>query len=112
MPTPSIKFTNPTLTAIEPPAVGRFEYVDTEESGLRLRVAATGNKTFTMIRRVDGKLQRVTLGTFMRPGDKVPRMTVEMARKAKRKTDGAIASGTDPNSQKKEKRQRVQWPLT
>lgn len=102
----NIKFTNPALMALPAPQSGRVEYLDTEESGLRLRVSASGAKSFTVLRRVAGKLQRVTLGIFTRPGDKVPRMTVEMARKAKRKADGAIASGGDPNAEKKAQRER------
>ncbi len=101
-----LKFTNPALMALAAPESGRVEYVDSEESGLRLRVSASGAKSFTVLRRVSGKLQRVTLGAFTRPGDKVPRMTVEMARKAKRKTDGAIATGIDPNAEKKASRER------
>lgn len=103
---PNLKFTNASLAALLPPEKGRIEYLDTEESGLRLRVSASGAKTFTLLRRVAGKLQRVTLGVFMRPGDKVPRMTVELAVRAKRKTDGAIAAGTDPNATKKADRER------
>lgn len=102
----NIKFTNPKLMELAPPQHGRAEYIDTEESGLRLRVSASGAKSFTVLRRVDGKLQRVTLGTFTRPGDKAPRMTVEMARKAKRKTDGAIQGGANPNATKKAARER------
>ena len=64
-----------------PPPGQRAEYQDAAAPELVLRVTATGNKTFNLRRKINGKAVRVTLGTYKRPGDKDPVMTVEQARK-------------------------------
>ncbi len=86
-----IKFTDKTLAALPPPESGRAEYIDTELAGLRLRVSATGIKTFCLYRRVKGgDPERVTIGRF--PDD----LKTEGARAKAAQLNGAIAGGANP----------------
>ncbi|MFX2611987.1 Arm DNA-binding domain-containing protein [Enterobacter mori] len=67
------RFTKAELLGL--PAAGegrRIEYADSVVDGLRLRVTSSGNKSFCVTRRRDGKFFRVTLGKF-------PDMTREAA---------------------------------
>ena len=96
-------FTNTAVDGIEPPASGRVEYRDTK-SALVLRVTASGSKSFSIGRKVNGRFVRVTVGTFKRPGDTLPRMTVDRARAAARKADGKVAEGVDVNAEKRAER--------
>ncbi len=83
------RFTNTAIDALPLPESGRVEYRDTD-SALVLRVTASGSKTFTLARKVNGRFVRVTVGTFKRPGDAAPRMTVDRARVVARKLDGQV----------------------
>ncbi len=102
----AFEFTNGEVDGLPLPASGRCEYRDTRNPALILRVSSGGPKSFCVGRKVDGRFLRVTLGTFKTAGDTIPRMTVERARLAVRKADGAIAGGENPNVEKKAKRQR------
>lgn len=86
-----IKFTNKAIEAIPTPTDGkRVEYVDTETTGLRLRVTPTGMKTFSLLRRVkNGPMERLTLGRF-------PDIKTEQARKKADELIGVIAGGANP----------------
>ena len=86
-----IRFSDRTLAALPVPETGRAEYIDTEMGGLRLRVAASGVKTFCLLRRVkNGPMERVTLGRF--PDD----LKTEGARRTAAQLNGAIAGGANP----------------
>lgn len=87
------KFTDAAIAALRTPANGeRAEYIDTEVRGLRLRVSATGVKTFSLLRRVrNGPMERSTLGRF--PDD----IRTEGARKKAQQLNGAIAGGANPS---------------
>jgi len=98
------RFTNTAIDALPLPEAGRVEYRDTD-SALVLRVTASGSKTFTLARKVNGRFLRVTVGTFKRPGDAAPRMTVDRARVVARKLDGQVAEGVDVNAEKRATRQ-------
>lgn len=84
-----------------PPPGQRAEYQDAAAPELVLRVTATGNKTFNLRRKINGKAVRVTLGTYKRPGDKDPVMTVEQARKAATRAKAKAVEGTNPNEIKR-----------
>jgi integrase len=94
-------FTNASIEAIEPPTSGRIEYRDARDSALIVRVASTGAKTFSVLRRVNGRLVRATLGPFKRAGDEQVRMSVDAARKALRTIEARFAAGVDVNREKK-----------
>lgn len=87
-------FTMERLHAIAPPATGRATYHDLDTAGLQLRVTAAGIKTFSLFRRIQGRVERVTLGRF-------PSMTVDTARKAALKIAAGIADGANPAQAKR-----------
>ena len=90
----SINFTKSTLEGLPAPEAGRITYKDTKQVGLHLRVSATGVKTFSLLKRVNGKPERVTLGRF-------PEMTVELARRKATKLSGQIAMGISPSAERR-----------
>ena len=51
----------------------RKEYFDDTIKGLSLRITPTGKKTFSVIKRIDGKLTRLTIGPY-------PIVTIKQAR--------------------------------
>lgn len=84
-----LKFTDKAVSALVPTA-DRVEYVDTEITGLRLRVTRTGVKTFSLLRRVrNGPMERLTLGRF---GD----IKCEQARTKAEVLAGLIAGRANP----------------
>lgn len=75
---------------LTPEAGKRKVYHDTKAQGLQLRVSATGNKTFSVYRRIKGgQPERITLGSF-------PAMTVEQARKSAAAINAEIEAGASP----------------
>ncbi|GAA3801912.1 site-specific integrase [Qipengyuania pelagi] len=56
--------TDTKIAAIKPPAKGQQEHPDHKVTGLRLRVGAGGAKTWTLRRRVGGKVINRKLGTY------------------------------------------------
>lgn len=100
-----ITFHRKTLDTLPLPAPGqRDEYQDASAPELVLRVTATGHKTFNLRRKINGKAVRVTLGTYKRPGDKDPVMTVEQARKAATRAKAKAVEGVNPNEAKRARR--------
>lgn len=93
----SFNFTKNSLVNIEP-ASTRKRYRDSggaaSVQGLGLEVTKTGTKTFNFIQKVNGKNLQVTLGRF-------PEITVEQARKLAREAAHKIASGINPNEEKR-----------
>ena len=87
----TIRFTKTAIEAIQPAATGkRDEYIDDRIDALRLRVSATGAKSFCVLKRLKNrKLERVTLGSF-------PEMTVEQARRKATEVLAEIAGGANP----------------
>ncbi len=87
-----LNFTKENIVALPLPEAGkREEYYDTKVQGLQIRITAAGVKTFYVYRwvRAEGKAERIMLGRF-------PDMTIENARKAATKVNGAIAEGHNP----------------
>ncbi|EBN9867881.1 site-specific integrase [Salmonella enterica] len=92
------KFTKSKINEIPPAQKGKQdEYFDSHVKGLRLRVGATGRKTFYAVRKANGKFIRTALGRF-------PEMSVEQARVAALETLGGIGNtGKNPNETKRER---------
>ena len=100
-----IPFTNPVLAALPRPAKGtRTEYRDDMQPSLLLRVTADGARTFAVVgwSKAKRNMTRVTLGAFMKAGDPSRHMGVEQARKKAAAVLAALASGADPNADKRE----------
>ena len=74
---PPQPLTDETVEAVESPSSGMIELADNVTVGLRIRVSSTGMRTFILRRRVQGKMQTITLGRFSRTG-----FGVEAARSA------------------------------
>ena len=91
----TFNFTKTAIESLPTPSEGRVEYHDSKTSGLRLRVTASGIKTFSLFRRVKGGApERVTLGRF-------PDVTVEQARRQAAAINSAIADGANPAEAKR-----------
>jgi integrase len=87
-----INFTKTSIETLPLPDAGkRADHWDIKTTGLALRVTSSGVKTFCVLRKVGGVLERVTLGRY-------PDMTVEMARKEAARINALIAQGINPNS--------------
>jgi integrase len=91
-----IRLTKTAVQALPPAPSGKraFHY-DTATPGLAVQVTASGTKTFSVYRKVQGKPERVRLGTF-------PAMTVEQARRKAAEILRTIAKGQSPGAKKLE----------
>ncbi len=95
-----VKFTNAALDALKP-AADRYEVLDSEQRGLRIRVTPNGIKTFALLyRRPDGHLVRYTLGKYGTD------LTVKEARDEALRIKGQARQkdAADPATEKKAKR--------
>ncbi len=90
----TINFTKAALKALPLPNSGRDYYKDTKEKGLSLAITKAGTITFFVRKRVQGKDERITIGTF-------PEFSIENARKQAMKVKADIATGIDPSFEKK-----------
>jgi integrase len=90
------KLTNTLVNALEPRRT-RYEVVDTDVRGLRIRVSPTGEKTYYVLYTHEGQRRRFRLG---RHGD----LTVTHARKLARQHLGRVAGGTDIQSERQASR--------
>lgn len=88
----TFKFTKAKIDSIPPSPKGcQLEYGDTVVNGLRLRVGASGIKSFCISRKRAGKFIRATLGRF-------PDLSIENARaKALELLGDVAATGKNPN---------------
>src|SRR5688572_3351257 len=64
-------------------------FYDTKRAGLCVLVTRTGHKSFYVYRKINGRPERVRLGTF-------PPMTVDQARDACDRIHGKVADGANP----------------
>ena len=93
-----INFTKANIESLPLPDAGkRADYWDTKKTGLAVRVASTGVKTFCVLRKAGGKLERVTIGKF-------PAVTIEQARDKADEVNALIAKGENPNDQRRRDR--------
>ena len=84
------------------PAAGlRSTFYDSKGNGLHIVVTSTGQKSFYIRRRVNGKNEKHFLGSF-------PDLSIEQARDKAARFAGAIASGDNPS----DKRRMIQGELT
>ncbi len=83
-----------TIKQIEALKPGQNRYEITEDGGLSLRVSPKGKKTFCYVYRQEGKLKRLTLGTF-------PEISLSQARQKLAEAKTSRANGEDPIEAKK-----------
>ena len=84
-----------------PPAGQRSTSYDSKGNGLHIVVTSTGQKSFYIRRRVNGKNEKHFLGSF-------PDLSIEQARDKAARFAGAVASGDNPA----DKRRIIQGELT
>lgn len=82
------------LKAPAPKKGGRDYYYDERERGLVMAVMPSGTRTFYLYKRVDGRPERILLGRF-------PDISVENARKLATAAKGEIATGKNPQKEKR-----------
>ncbi len=83
-------FTKAAIDALVLPEPGqRTDYQDTKAAGLQLRIASSGVKTFSVLRRINGTLERITLGRYSD-------LTIEQARRKATDINSAIGNGANP----------------
>lgn len=93
----TFNFTKAKLDSLPLPQKDRETYFDKTVKELQLRITNKGAKSFVVIRRVNNKIVRVTLGRY-------PAMTIDQARTEARKQLGLMVTGIDPNKAKKAER--------
>jgi integrase len=74
---------------LKPPARGRVYVYDAVQAGLAVCITQAGSKTFYRTGRINGRAERVRLGTF-------PDKSIESARKEAQKVAGEAAAGGTP----------------
>ncbi|MHB1245997.1 MAG: tyrosine-type recombinase/integrase [Sulfuriferula sp.] len=85
-----IQFSKDVIKGLPLPDSGvRVDYQDTKTAGLQLRVTSKGVKTFSFLRRINGSLERITLGRF-------PEVTLEQARDKIKLIAAEIVKGENP----------------
>jgi len=89
-------FTHERLNKLPVPDVGRTEYFDTKQQKLRLRVTTTGAKSFAVVKKVNNKPKRVTIGKW-------PEISIAKARDEAIKILDEIRQGIDPLTLKRKK---------
>lgn len=91
----SFTFTQRRVEQAPVPETGRIEYADSVQPKLRLRVTATGHRSFILLHKdLGGTVRRLTLGSF-------PAMGVVAARKAAAKALAEYLDGGDPMEAKR-----------
>ncbi|NQY65604.1 MAG: DUF4102 domain-containing protein [Alteromonadaceae bacterium] len=90
-------FTIAAINKIVLPDSGREEYRDTKVPELTLRVTSSGNKSFSVAKKINGKNVRATIGRF-------PANTIEQARKKAREKLLLMEDGINPTELKREAR--------
>ncbi|HMZ54432.1 MAG TPA: tyrosine-type recombinase/integrase [Azospira sp.] len=101
MPSQRISFTKALLNALPPAENGYDFYFDTSRSaprGFGIWVTRTGTKTFALYRKVNGRPERMKIGSF-------PDMTIEQARKRAESMNASIAEGGNPNDLRRSSRE-------
>jgi integrase len=85
----AVTLTDAKIMGLKPPSKGQVEIIDKVVSGLRVRIGASGVKSFIVRKRVGGKIKVVTLGRYG------ARFTLADARKAAQTALNDIDAGKD-----------------
>jgi integrase len=98
---PRHKLTDAFLKGNRKPAAGQLDYWDILTPGFGVRVSYGGKKSFVVLTRIDGKLRRITLGSY-------PMLSLAAARtQAERILKDAVV-GIDPKAREAVERRAVQ----
>jgi integrase len=94
-----LKLTEQRVAALAKPARGVAYTYDTVAPSLALRVTAAGARSFVIVKKINGRTHRLTLGRF-------PGLRLDDARQAARGVAGELARGDDPIASRKAARAR------
>jgi integrase len=98
-PTSRLKLTEQRIATLAKPQAGVAYVYDTVTPSLAVRVASTGGRSFVVVKKINGRAQRITLGRY-------PGLRLDDARQAARTIAGEIAKGDDPVALRKAARAR------
>ena len=98
-PATRLKLTEQRIANLAEPQEGVAYIYDTVTPSLAIRVASTGARSFVVVKKINGKAQRITLG-------RSPGLRLDDARQAARTISGEIAKGNDPVALRKAARAR------
>src|SRR5262249_52309479 len=84
-----IHLTDAAVKRLKVPAKGQMDVVDAGYPGLVLRLSYAGSKSWCFLFRREGKLRRMTLGTY-------PAMSLAEAHEAWRDARKEVQAGRDP----------------
>lgn len=96
------KLTDAKIKGLKAPASGQAEFPDADVPGLRVRVGASGKKSFILRKRIGSRQANITLGQYHED-----RFTLAAARKKARETISDIEAGKDPRPEPKAKGHRA-----
>ena len=97
---PRQKLTDAFLRNVKPPAEAQVEYWDTFTPAFGVRVSYGGRKAFQVLTRINGKLQRFTLGGY-------PRLALADARDQAERIIKDALKGISPKEREAEERRKV-----
>lgn len=98
----SFHFTDAVIRKLALPESGRIPYADEGQAGLQLRVSSTGNKSFSVHRRISGSEPiRHTIGKFGAPWN------VDSARKEALRVMTELAASKDPTEAKRKLKEEL-----
>src|SRR6476620_8345289 len=86
---PSRNFTDAAVKRLKPPKTGQVDIFDKGYPGLALRLSYGGNRSWVYFYRINGRLRRMTLGTY-------PALSLADAREAWRNARNDAQSGREP----------------
>ncbi len=94
----AVGLTDAKIKGLKAPEKGQVEYADKVVSGLRVRIGASGTRTFIIRKRIGGRIANVTVGRFHDQ-----RFTLTDARKKARTLLNDIEGGADPRADTRNK---------
>jgi len=94
----AVGLTDAKIKGLKAPERGQAEYADKVVSGLRIRIGASGTRTFIIRKRIGGRIANVTVGRFHDQ-----RFTLTDARKKARTLLNDIEGGHDPRGETRKK---------
>jgi integrase len=95
---PTKKLTDLFVERVKPPERGRVEYFDASFPGLALRVTDNGGKSWCAFYRFNGRLRRLTIGSY-------PTIKPAQARKEAQAALEQVREGIDPAHEKRARRE-------
>jgi integrase len=98
-PATRLKLTEQRIANMAEPKAGVAYIYDTVAPSLAVRVTCAGGRSFVVVKKINGRTQRITLGRY-------PGLRLDDARQAARTIAGDIAKGEDPVALRKAARAR------